>query len=286
MKSFLFRTIACTTVGCALAASGFAQGKRGRSPRADRPAPAVAGVYTTVSGTISQFNYDRDADVEGFLLSNNTVVHLPPRAALRFASLLHSGDTVQVAGFAQASPIGFQQIEAQSLQDRTSGKSFTMPQPGPAAPYSGAGRIQQLNYGPDGAVNGFFLDNGTLANLPPFNASNPTSIRVGASVSYSGYARRAMSDRTVVDVQTLTINGQPLVLAAAGLGGPGPGGPQRNRAGAPPPPPPGGPNAPAPGPADPRSSMAPPPAGQAPVPPAGRAAEPPPPPPPPTTPPR
>lgn len=61
-----------------------------------------------------------------------------------------------------------------------------MPQPGPPAPYSGAGRIAQLNYAPDGAVNGFLLDNGTLAKIPPFNASNPTSIRVGARVSYSG----------------------------------------------------------------------------------------------------
>ncbi|MDQ2947618.1 MAG: hypothetical protein M3Y27_17080, partial [Acidobacteriota bacterium] len=118
---------------------------------------------TTVSGTISQFNYDLDADIEGFLLSNHTLVHLPPRAAARLGTSLHTGESVQVAGLAQTSSSGFQTIEAQSITDRAAGKTFTMLLPGAAAPFSVSGRIQQLNYGPDGAVNGFLLDNGTLA---------------------------------------------------------------------------------------------------------------------------
>jgi hypothetical protein len=85
------------------------------------------------------------------------------------------GDTVQIAGFAQTSPAGFQTIEAQAVQDKTSGKTFTVPQLGAAAPYSGSGRIQQLNYGADGAINGFLLDNGTLATVPPFAASATSS---------------------------------------------------------------------------------------------------------------
>jgi hypothetical protein len=114
--------------------------------------------------------------------------------------------------------------------------------PGAAAPYSGSGRIRQLNYGPDGAVNGFLLGNGTLAMLPPFTATNSSPVRVGASVRYSGYARNTMSGRTVVDVQTLSINGQTLNMTDAGAPPPSPppaagpapvGGPDE-----PPPPPP------------------------------------------------
>jgi hypothetical protein len=256
MKLSLSRTIICAALVCTATLTASAQGKRGRPP-----GPAPTGTYTTVSGAISQFNYDREAEVEGFLLNNNTLVHLPPRAAARLASSLHAGDNVQVSGFAQTSPSGFRRVEAQSLQDRTSGKAFTVPQPGAAAPYSGSGRIQQLNYGPDGAVNGLLLSDGTLVTVPPFSTSNPTSIRVGATVAYSGYARRTMSDRTVVNAQTLTINGQQLALAA-------PAGP---RGAAPPPPPPGGPAAPGPG--GPRTTAPPPP-------PQNRTAEPPPPPPP------
>jgi len=228
----LTRTMIYAVVVCTLTFSASAQGKRGHPPGGD-PAPAPSGSYTTVSGTISQFNYDRDAEVDGFLLSNNTLVHLPPRAAAQLASSLHAGDSVQVSGFAQTSPLGFQRIEAQSLQDRTSGKTFTLPQPGPAAPYSGSGKIQQLNYGADGTVNGLLLSDGTLVTVPPFSANNPTSLRVGTTVSYSGYARRTMNDRTVVNAQTLTVNGQQLALAVPA----GPGGPRSPRGAAPPPPP-------------------------------------------------
>ena len=126
------------------------------------------------------------------------------------------------------------------------------PQPGPAAPYSGSGRIQQLNYDREGAVNGFLLDNGTFAMLPPFSANNPSSIRPGVPISFTGYARISISGRTIVDLQTITLNGQTISIAA----------PRPGPVGYPPPPPP---------------AAAPPP----PPPPNGRSDQPPPPPPPP-----
>jgi hypothetical protein len=248
MKLYQSRILLCTVLGCALVTTGAAQGPRGRrgGPPPGGP-PAQAGVYTTVSGTISQFNYDRDAEIEGFLLSNNTLVHLPPPAANRIGSSIRKGDAVQIAGYAQTSPAGVQMMEAQSVEDRTLGKTFTTPQPGAAAPYSGSGRIQQLNYGPDGAVNGFLFDNGTLATIPPFAVTNPSFVRIGATVAYAGYARSTLSGRTVVNVQSVTINGQPLTLGAAGPGN-GPDGPSplppaagpaaAGRTDEPPPPPP------------------------------------------------
>ena len=270
MKLDMSRALLCCLLGCTLATIGAAQGPRGRrgAPPPAGP-PAQGGVYTTLSGSIAQFNYDRDAEVEGFLLKNNTLVHLPPRVAQRLGTSMHAGDTVQITGYAQISPAGMQTIEAVGVQDRTSGKSFSVPQPGGAAPYSASGRIQQLNYGRDGAVDGLLFDNGTFAAIPPFSAANPTSIRVGATIAFTGYARSTISGRTVVDVQTLTINGQPLALGMVG--------PER------------GPGAPPPPPAGPRGSVAPPPpdpaAGGPAAPsirpaPAGRTDEPPPPPPP------
>ena len=277
MKPYQSRILLCSLLGCALVTVDAAQqpprGRRGGPPPGGPP--AQAGVYTTVSGAISQFNYDRDAEIEGFLLSNNTLVHLPPRAASRIGMTVHTGDNVQITGYAQTSPVGIQTIEAQGVQDRTSGKNFNVPQPGAAAPYSGSGRIQQLNYGPDGAVNGFVLDNGTLAGVPPFSATNPSSVRVGATIAYTGYARNTISGRTVVDVQTLTINGQSLNIAVAGPGRPGappPTGPQGNPGVLPPPP--AGAIPPQPN----NGSPAPPPVSFSGAPPAGRTNEPPPPP--------
>ncbi len=203
------------------------------------PAPVAAGTYATVSGRIAQLNYDRDAQVEGFLLNDHTLVHLPPPVAPRMAMSLKAGDTVQVAGYSRMSVSGFQSIEAQQIQDRTSGGAITVPTPGAAAPFSESGRIRQLNYDADGAVDGFLLDNGTFVTMPPYSASNPSSIRAGGSTAFSGYARRTLDGRTVVDVQTLSVNGQTLNVAVAGpVGGPdAPPRPRRMRRNAPPPPP-------------------------------------------------
>jgi hypothetical protein len=245
-------------LGFALAGTAGAQGPRGVRE-------ALAGTETTVSGTISQFNYDRDAEVEGFLLSDKTLVHLPPQAAGRLALSMHAGDNVQVTGNAQTSAArGFRTIEAQAVQDRSSGKTFALPQPGAGAPYSGSGRIQQFNYGPDGAINGLVFDNSTLATMPPFSAANPSSLRVGSTVAYSGHARTTISGRTVVDTQSLTINGQTISLGRPDAPPPPPAEPRR-RAAAPPPAMAAGPNPP------------PPPAAPATPQPAGRTEEPPPP---------
>lgn len=199
----------------------------GRGPDGGPWAGMQPGTYTTLTGTISQFNYDQEAEVEGFLLSNGSLVQLPRGVAAKIVPSLHAGDSVTVAGMARTSPTGFQTIVAQSIKDSTSGKSLEIPTPGAPAPLAGSGKIQQLNYGRGGEINGFLLDNGVLAMVPPFGASNPSSIKVGATVSYSGYARRTMNEKTVVAVQSLTINGQQITLAPAGR--PGPGGPDGGR---------------------------------------------------------
>jgi hypothetical protein len=67
MKSYASRILLCSALGVAPASAGAAQGRRGRrgSPPSGQP-PAQAGMYTTISGKILQFNYDRDAEVEVF----------------------------------------------------------------------------------------------------------------------------------------------------------------------------------------------------------------------------
>jgi hypothetical protein len=269
MKSKLFSCLILTGLGCA------AIGAAPRPPR--RPSPGMppepreaveTGTYSTVSGSILQFNYNRDAEIEGFLLKNNLLVHLPPHIAPSVSAMLHKGDTVNVSGLARYSPAGFQTLEAQNVQDQTTKKSFNLAASGAPAPYSGTGRIEQLNYGPDGSVNGAILNNGTLAILPPFSSANPSVIQKGASIAYTGLAHNTVGGRVAVDVQTLTVNGQTLALAQN---------PPRDPADAPPPPV----RADRPAPRDPADAPPPPVRADRPAPPRDRTNEPAPPPPPP-----
>lgn len=247
MTTFRSRLLIPSLLGCGvLAAGGFAQNqnKDGVAP----PAPAASSAdYITASGKVTQLNYNREAEVGGFLLDGKILVQLPPRESGQFISTVHAGDALQVSGPSRTSQNGFQTIDARRAKDGTTGKSFAAAEPGAAAPLSSSGRIRQLNYDADGSINGFVLDNGTLANTPPFGPSNPSSIKAGATIAFTGFAHKAPNGTTVVDVQNITLNGQALTLAqpiarrGPGRRGPRPSGPGDLRSAArptPPPPPP------------------------------------------------
>jgi hypothetical protein len=130
MKLYPSRILLCSVLGSALATLVAAQGPRGR--RDSTPPggpPAQSGVYTTVSGRISQFNYDRDAEIEGFLLSNNILVHLPPPAANRIGNSIRKGDTVQITGYMRSTLSGRTVVDLQSV--RIHGQLLAV---GPSAP--------------------------------------------------------------------------------------------------------------------------------------------------------
>jgi hypothetical protein len=169
-----------------------------------------------VSGTISQLNYGPEMEVASFLVNGNTLVTFPPHVGWALTSTVRPGETVQVTGLASATRTGMQRIDAQTLN--VAGKTLALPQPGQFTPYDGSGKVTQLNYNREGDVDGFLLDNGVFAKIPPpAGASLSSVVEVGQHVSVAGYSHQALNGRTVVDVQL--INGQAL---AYGLPGPPP----------------------------------------------------------------
>ncbi len=217
--------------------------------RQSTAASTVAPV-STVSGIVSQFNYGPDGRVEGFLIAPNTLVSLPPDWAIQVEMLAKTGSQVRVTGATTPSPSGMQILHPQSLD--VAGKTFTLAVPSQAALCAASGVIRTLNYGPKGEINGFVLQNGVIARTPPIGANDVSVVKPGASISVSGFARATPSGRTVVEVQSITANGQSIAMNFAPLAGPGLRGPERGpRAGAGPrdslpPPHPAVPTAPAP----------------------------------------
>ena len=118
--------------------------------------------------------------------------------------------------------------------------------------YSSRGTIKAFNVGPDGETNGLILNDGTAVLLPPETGEQlRASIKEGSRITFTGVSRPGALNRSVVDAQTITANGQTFTAAVAppppdaptlplpggrGRGGRGPG---PVAAGGPPPPPPG-----------------------------------------------
>ena len=131
--------------------------------------------------------------------------------------LAKPGETAEITGVVASGSVapgsGMRIIHPQTL--RVAGKVFTAGQPSSPAPWAGSGVIRQLNYGAQGEVNGFVLQNGVIARTPPFGATDISVLKPGASIALSGFAAATPSGRTVVEVQSITVNGQTIAMNVA-----------------------------------------------------------------------
>ncbi len=203
--------------------------------RPPTPTPPDASAATvTLSGAIQQINYDPEGRVNGFLLAPDTLVPVPPDWVVQFGNTLRAGASVRVTGTPAVTPFGMRVLDPASIA--LAGHTLTLGQPAPPFPYAGQSTIRQINYGPQGEVNGFLLANGVLAHTPPFSANDASLLKPGARISVSGFAHITPAGLTVVDVQSLSANGQTLALNLPPAPAPRP---RRGlRPGPPPPPPP------------------------------------------------
>ncbi|KPL48611.1 hypothetical protein XAXN_12545, partial [Xanthomonas axonopodis] len=105
------------------------------------PPPPTPGQLTPLQsdGTIQRLVYGPAGEVNGALVSDGTVVRMPPHLALQFTDLLRVGAPLSASGFGVATPDG-RAIEATQLgRDRSSLRAlFTAPRPDGPLPPSGA----------------------------------------------------------------------------------------------------------------------------------------------------
>jgi hypothetical protein len=219
------------------------------------PGPSPAAAATTVTGALAQFNYGPNGRIEGFLIAPTTLISLPPDLAIQVELLAKMGDPVTASGLVASATSGMQIMQPQTIT--VAGRTLQLGEPSPPAPYAGAGVIRSLNYGREGEINGFVLQNGIIALTPRMGVNEFSVVKPGASIAVSGFARSTAGGRTVVEVQSITANGQTIALNASPPGGPDRLGPERGpesdrgpRGAAPPPPPPPGAPAPPPPPLD------------------------------------
>lgn len=197
-------------------------------PPAPPPAITASTPISTAAGAISQFNYGPDGRATGFVIAPNTLVPLLPDWAIQIEMSAKIGGQARASGPVTASPSGMQLMRAQTLT--VAGRTLTMTAPSRPAPYAGSGVIRALNYGPGGEINGFVLQNGMIAMTPPMGSSAVTVVKPGASIALSGFARSTPNGKTIVQVQSITANGQSIAMNMAPMGGPPAPQPDRPRA--------------------------------------------------------
>jgi hypothetical protein len=168
-------------------------------------------------GTVQRFTLTPRGDLDGFLLTDGSQVHVPPHLSTELAAALRPGSLVSVRGYRSATvPL----IVAVAVTDSTTNQTvidrgppppgFGPPPPAPpGVPAPGAqqislsGRVQTPLYGPAGDLNGAALEDGTIIRLPPPTAyQSATLLAPGQAVTVQGWALNTAYGR-VVDAQTV-----------------------------------------------------------------------------------
>lgn len=75
------------------------------------PQTPVTPTRKTVSGKVADYQLDRDGRVNGLILSDQTVVKVPPHVAYQLASMAPKGSAITVDGYAK--PLGDGQVQLQ-----------------------------------------------------------------------------------------------------------------------------------------------------------------------------
>ncbi len=71
------------------------------------------------SGTVTQLNYNREGEVDGFLLSNGVFVKTPPPFGTTLTSLAAVGSQVSVSGYSHQAMNGWTVVDVQSVNGQT-----------------------------------------------------------------------------------------------------------------------------------------------------------------------
>jgi hypothetical protein len=168
------------------------------APPPEGPAqPAAFGLSPVAQGTVSRFVINPEGDVDGFLLSDTSLVHVPPHLGPQLVAIVRPGDTVQVVGFND----GGGDVKAREIVNTRTGQQLIDQPPPPDVPcpppalrgaglarLSVQGEVLRVTTAPRGEPDGVLLRNGIVIKLTPV-AAQPfmNLLRPGVTVAATGY---------------------------------------------------------------------------------------------------
>ncbi|HIE1295741.1 MULTISPECIES: hypothetical protein [Burkholderia] len=162
--------------------------------------PAVPGNDTAsnalVSGTLSRLTINPEGTVDGFVLTDGTLVRLPPHLGSQLTALVKTGDRVTVAGERRVDD----EIRARVVRNDGSGASLSDQPRAPVAPMlrgvnlarlSVSGVVRRVTRAPRGEPDGVMLDSGAIVKLTvPAAQQFGALLAPGERVAAVGYGTR------------------------------------------------------------------------------------------------
>jgi hypothetical protein len=202
-----------------------------------------------IKGKVEQYTLTPRGEVNGFIMTDGTEVHVNPSLSTELVFAVHPGDAVTIHGLkARAIPM----VAGVSVTNDASGTTVTGPMGRPGmwrgAALEDTGTIKAQLHEPRGEVNGVLLQDGTVVRMPPAEATRlATELTVGRSVVVHGMGLKSALGEVIMarqigpDADHLTEIKAPFphggpgwMRGMHGMRGRGPG-----RDGMPPAPPPG-----------------------------------------------
>ncbi|OJY24821.1 MAG: hypothetical protein BGO98_18595 [Myxococcales bacterium 68-20] len=151
---------------------------------------------TSVRGVVGQYLVTPNGNVDGLLLSDNTIVRFPPHLGAQLAKIVKPRDRVTVTGYTWIP----KSIQASTITNETTRRSITDTPPAPGTPppipparveqqqMSARGTIRALTHAPAGEVDGAVLTDGTIVHFPPHVGSQFANLlREGQQLAATGY---------------------------------------------------------------------------------------------------
>lgn len=165
--------------------------------------PAVPGNAIApdalVSGTLSRLTINPEGAVDGFVLTDGTLVRVPPHLGSQLTALVRSGQRVTVAGERRVDD----EIHARVIRNDGTGASLSDQPPAPVAPVppmlrgvnlarlSVSGVVRRVTHAPRGEPDGVMLDSGAIVKLTVPAAQQFGALLVpGERVAAVGYGTR------------------------------------------------------------------------------------------------
>jgi len=154
---------------------------------------SAATTVTSVSGTLTQFNYDESgASPESMLIGTGVILTFPGTVCGGIGTLGAAGNGVTYSGTAVTFSNGFQAVSVSSFTNTTTKVTWTPPTASKPSAYAAtAGTIKSLNYSRHGDIDGFVFTptTGTAVFVDLGGAPSTTLaplLKVGAAVTVTG----------------------------------------------------------------------------------------------------